>query len=56
MNNNENNSQSNYVESNFVLFDLKLKAANIKNGYSIRNSLNSLVNFVDANRLRFSNP
>ncbi len=45
------------VESNLTLFDLKLKAAQIKNGYLIKNTLNRLVNFVDgSNGLRFSNP
>ncbi len=54
---NENETKSNsHFESNFVLFDLRLRALNIKNGYSIKNSINSLVNFVDTNRLRFSNP
>lgn len=56
MSNNENNLVNTFFESNFILFDLKLRAANIKNGYYVRNSLNSLVNFVDTNRLRFSNP
>ncbi len=43
-------------KSDFILFDLKLRAKNIKNGYSVKNSLLSLVNFVDAGRLSFANP
>lgn len=54
--NNEKNLQSDFFESNFVLFDLKLKAANIKSCYGLKNSLMSLVNFVETNRLRFINP
>lgn len=56
MQNNEQKNSNAYLESNFVLFDLRLRALNIKNGYSIKNSINSLVNFVDTSRLRFSNP
>ncbi len=54
MNNSDENKHYKF-ESNFVMFDLKLKAMHIKNGYLLKNSINSLANFVDASRLRFSN-
>ena len=54
--NQENKEPRILTKSEFVLFNLNLKAKNIKNGYSIRNSLISLVNFVDARHLSFANP
>lgn len=44
------------LEADLTLFDLKTKASQIKNYYSVKNSLNKLVDFVDENNLRFTNP
>lgn len=52
----KNNEFQLSVESNFTLFDLKLRASQIKNGYSIQNSLNSLADFIQSNKLRLTNP
>ncbi|MFR1503518.1 MAG: hypothetical protein ACLSUS_05375 [Opitutales bacterium] len=41
------------VESNFTLFDLRLRASQIKNGYSLRNSLSTLADFVESAKLQF---
>ena len=39
------------LASNIVLFNLNLKAANIKNIYAVRNSVNSLIDFVNSSEL-----
>lgn len=56
MNNENGNSLKNLLDSNFTLFNLKLRATQIKNCNCIQNSINSLMNFVDSNRLGFGNP
>lgn len=43
-------------ESNLILFDLALLATRIKNRNSLNDSIHSLLNFVEGNKLRFSNP
>ncbi|CDC19798.1 unknown [Clostridium sp. CAG:306] len=41
------------VESNFTLFDLRIRASQIKNGYLLRNSLSTLADFVESSKLQF---
>lgn len=41
-------------ESNFVLFDLNLKAQKIKNGYLIKDCIAALSNFVDESKIGYS--
>lgn len=41
------------VNSNFVFYDLNIKASQIKNSRSVQNSLDSLVNFVDNNEKHY---
>ena len=43
------------VESNFTLFDLRIRASQIKNGYLLRNSLITLDDFVESGKLHFKN-
>lgn len=50
------NFLSRFMGSNFAIYDLNLKAAQIKNNYSVKNSINALANFIDSSRLRLSNP
>ena len=42
------------TESNFVLFDLNLKAQKIKNGYLIKDCIAALSNFVDESKIGYS--
>lgn len=51
-----NNGILDFLDSSFTFFDLKLRAAKIKNGYQLRDSLHSLLNFVGSAHLRTSNP
>lgn len=54
---NENSNILRYLlDSDLTLFDLKIKASQIKNYYSVKNSLNTLMDFVETRRLRFTNP
>ncbi len=54
---NENTSIiRNILETDFALFDLKIKASQIKNNCDVKNSINSLIGFIDAQNLRFTNP
>ena len=41
---------------NFTLFNLKIRATTIKNDYLLKDSMNSLINFINTNNLRTSNP
>lgn len=41
-------------ESNFILFDLNLKAQKIKNGYLIKDYITALSNFVDESKMGYS--
>lgn len=43
------------VESSFTLFDLRIRASQIKNGYLLRNSLSTLADFVESGKLHFKN-
>ncbi len=55
MKNNQFNYSGDLAKANLVLFDLRLKALNIKNGYQVRNSLNSLMDFVGITGFRTVN-
>lgn len=53
----EDNARNDLVtekESNFVLFDLNLKAQKIKNGYLIKDCITALSNFVDEAKIGYS--
>ena len=54
--NNQNNDELKIVfDSNPALFNLKQKASQIQNNYSLQNKINELMCFVQANKLSFSN-
>ncbi len=56
MKNNNKNGIIVFLDTNFTLFSLKLQADRIKNGNQLKDSLHSLLNFVDAANLRAANP
>ena len=56
MKKNSRNIKKNLLDTNITLFDLKIKASQIKNYYSVKNSINSLLDFVEEKPLRFTNP
>ena len=51
-----NTDIQNTLASNIVLFNLNLRASNIKNVYSVRNSVNALVEFINSDALYIINP
>ncbi len=55
MKENQFNYSVEFAKANLVLFDLRLKALNIKNGYQVRNSINSLMDFVGISNFRTAN-
>ncbi len=56
MTNDSNNGIFGLLDTNFTFFSLKLQADKIKNGYQLKDSLHSLLNFVDTAHLRATNP
>ncbi len=53
---NQNNNELNIVfDTTPALFNLKQKASQIQNNYSLQNKINELMSFVQANKLSFSN-
>lgn len=46
MQNEEKKKIGTHLDTNFVLIDLKIKAANIKNCYALQRSIESLMNFI----------
>lgn len=51
MNSKEINTQKEIFESSLILFNLNVKASDIKNGYLLRQTLDSLINFIGTKKL-----
>ncbi len=56
MTNEENNGLFGFIDTNFTFFNLNLQASKIKNGYLLKDSIHSLLSFVETTNLRASNP
>ncbi len=55
MDNQNNNELKIVFDTTPTLFNLKQKASQIQNIYSLRNKIGELVSFVQANKLGYSN-
>lgn len=53
---NDSNRLLSFFDSSFTFFNLKLQASKIKNGYHLKDSLHSLLDFIDSPHLRPTNP
>ena len=51
MNSKEMNTQKEIFEASLILFNLNVKASDIKNGYLLRQTLDSLINFIGTKKL-----
>ena len=56
MTNEKNSGLLGFIDTNFTFFNLKLQASKIKNGYLLKDSIHSLLSFVETTNLRASNP
>ena len=52
MQNKEKKKIGTHLDTNFVLIDLKIKATNIQNCYTLQRSIESLMNFIGTKNLR----
>lgn len=55
MNNHNDDELKIVFDSNPAIFNLKQKASQIRNNYSLQNKINELMSFVQTNKLSYSN-
>lgn len=56
MENDNSNILRNVLDTEFTLFDLRIKASQIQNNYDVQKSISKLMDFIEMRNLRFTNP